>query len=326
MAFGGGLRRNSGGELKLYLKWKRNTRGRLECYEQEHIVQIYDVKYFAGAMWIIMEYCDLGDLNKLFGNYENVPEDDTRKIELMRQIAKGLAFLHDRRIVHRDLKPDNIFVKSRPNLVIKLGDFGLSKVFEVGAITSTMNSHLGTPNFQAPELWAVPTQYHTNVDIYAAGLTFMAMIHGRMQNGRLMPKAAGSLYLYETELCIGQAAHLRQLNHLRDFNVIEDATNDTETIKKTKNLIRKMTHINPDERPKASEVVDHLADLVGTESVTFNVQEVTTEEIVDSGDDSEAIYIHGFGVNFLQELGRGRFGTVYIAGRQVIGMVKKIGK
>ena len=76
------------------------VRGRLECYEQEHIVQIYDVKYFAGAMWIIMEYCDPGDSNKFFGSYENLLEDDTRKIELMRQIAKGLAFLHDRRIVN----------------------------------------------------------------------------------------------------------------------------------------------------------------------------------------------------------------------------------
>ena len=139
----------------------------------------------------------------------------------------------------------------------------------------------------------------------------MAMIHGRMQNGRLIPKVAGSLYLYETELCIGQAAHLRQLNHLPYFNVIEDATNDTEIIKKTKNLIRKMTDINPDERPKAPEVVGDLADLVGTESVTFNVQEVKAEEIVDNVDDSEAVYIQGLRVNFLQAIGSGTFGTVY---------------
>ena len=230
----------------------------------------------------------------------------------MKQIAKGIAFIHGRDIAHRDIKPVNIMVKSLPNssVVLKLGDFGLSKIFQINPITSVMDTPLGTPSFQAPELWAVPTRYHRSADIYAAGLTFTAMIQV-VGDGNLIPKAEGSLYLSETQLHIGQAAYLRQLNHEGAFNVVEDAVNDTEMIKKVKLLIRKMTYVTPQERPVAPEVVDALADFVGTESYHFNVHGVTSEEILYRRDDREAVYIHDFRVDLFNEIGRGAFGTVY---------------
>ena len=165
-------------------------------------------------MWIMMEYCDLGDLNQFFRNYKELLEDIKRRIELIRQIAKGIAFLHDSDIAHRDIKPDNVMVKSLPNnkIVIKLGDFGLSRIFHIGHQTSEMNTHLGTPKFQAPEFWAVPTRYHRSADIYAAGLSFTAMMQA-VGDGKLIPKAEGSLYLSESKQCIGQTAYLRQLNN-----------------------------------------------------------------------------------------------------------------
>ena len=41
-----------------------DVRERLEFTKHENIINIYDVKYFREAMWIMMEYCDLGDLNQ----------------------------------------------------------------------------------------------------------------------------------------------------------------------------------------------------------------------------------------------------------------------
>ena len=41
-------------------------------------------------MWIVMEFCDLGDLNKFFEKYF-LRLDMTNKVSLMRQIAKGIG-------------------------------------------------------------------------------------------------------------------------------------------------------------------------------------------------------------------------------------------
>ena len=35
----------------------------------EHIIGVYDVKTWEDSIWIMMEFCDLGDLNNYFENY-----------------------------------------------------------------------------------------------------------------------------------------------------------------------------------------------------------------------------------------------------------------
>ena len=82
--------------------------------QNEHITKIHDVKYLEKAVWIVMEYCDLGDLNQFFKAYRNFVQDIEVKFNLMRQIINGIAFLHERNIVHRDIKPGNILLKLTP--------------------------------------------------------------------------------------------------------------------------------------------------------------------------------------------------------------------
>ena len=40
----------------------------------EHIVEVHDVKTWKDSMWIMMEYCDLGDLNNYFKNTRNLTQ------------------------------------------------------------------------------------------------------------------------------------------------------------------------------------------------------------------------------------------------------------
>ena len=62
-----------------------------------HITRIYDVKYLRDAVWIIMEFCDLGDLNQFFGKYPDSLDID-KKVMLMKQIMAGITFLHNMNI------------------------------------------------------------------------------------------------------------------------------------------------------------------------------------------------------------------------------------
>lgn len=70
------------------------------------------------ALWLVMEYCEGGDLN----NYIlSQPPDTERNHSVIEQLSSAMAFLHGLGIVHRDLKPDNVLVQlSKMGPVIKV--------------------------------------------------------------------------------------------------------------------------------------------------------------------------------------------------------------
>ena len=124
-----------------------------------------------GSIWIVMEMCDF-DLDKYFR--EKISDITIEaKVDIMKQAITGLAYLHSKNVVHRDIKPGNILVEcNESGVTIKLADFGMCKK------GSSMSSTVGTIAFLAPEFFQSNTElkYHRDVDVYAAGLTFMAML------------------------------------------------------------------------------------------------------------------------------------------------------
>ena len=179
----------------------------------------------------------------------------------MRQIIDGIAFLHSRDIVHRDIKPANILLSLTQDrcVTVKLGDFGLTKILDPNSLTSAMSSNVGSLAFKAPEFFNSrpdnqgKVRYHRNVDVYAAGLTFVAMLQARTDKN-LLPKAEGSLQSGETHISIGLAAHNRMVNGHPEINVVEDLTSDGALTKKIKDIIRGMTCLSPTHRLSAFKV------------------------------------------------------------------------
>ena len=196
----------------------------IDVQVNDHITKIYDVKYQQNSVYIIMEFCDLGDLNQFFKKHSSGLNTDS-KAKLMRQIIDGIAFLHSRDIVHRDIKPANILLSLTQDrcVTVKLGDFGLTKILDPNSLTSAMSSNVGSLAFKAPEFFNSrpdnqgKVRYHRNVDVYAAGLTFVAMLQARPDKN-LLPKAEGSLQSGETHISIGLAAHNRMVNGHPEIN------------------------------------------------------------------------------------------------------------
>ncbi|HEY2842835.1 MAG TPA: protein kinase, partial [Bryobacteraceae bacterium] len=149
-------------------------RGISQCMnlKSPHLVTIFDVKYNAeGRPFVIMEYVSGPSLRQLLD--ESPAGLGTQKTAFfLREIGKGLTFLHDCGIVHRDLKPGNIFFE---NGYVKIGDYGLSK-----AISPTQHSGqtvtVGTVHYMAPEIGA--GKYDRSIDIYAMGAVLYEMLTG----------------------------------------------------------------------------------------------------------------------------------------------------
>jgi uncharacterized RDD family membrane protein YckC len=139
-----------------------------------HLVTIFDVKKNAeGEYFIVMEYCSGPSLRDLLIAEPN-GFGPQKAAFFVREIAKGLAYLHDRGIVHRDLKPGNIFYDDG---YVKIGDYGLSKFISVSR-HSVQTSSVGTVHYMAPEIGS--GNYSRSVDIYALGVMLFEMLLGKV--------------------------------------------------------------------------------------------------------------------------------------------------
>jgi hypothetical protein len=151
-------------------------RGISQCMnlKSPHLVTIFDVKYNdKGRPFVIMEYVSgpaLSDLLK-----ESPGGLGSQKAAFfLREIGKGLSYLHECGIVHRDLKPGNIFYE---NGYVKIGDYGLTKAISASHHVSHTIT-VGTVHYMAPEIGA--GKYDRSVDIYALGILLYEMLTGQV--------------------------------------------------------------------------------------------------------------------------------------------------
>ncbi len=151
-------------------------RGITQCMnlKSPHLVTIFDVRHNdQGDPFVIMEFVAGPSLRELI---DAAPGGlGTQKAAFfLREIGKGLSYLHDCGIVHRDLKPANIFYEDG---YVKIGDYGLSKVMSADHHQSQTVT-VGTVHYMAPEIGA--GRYDRSIDIYALGCVLYEMLTGQV--------------------------------------------------------------------------------------------------------------------------------------------------
>jgi serine/threonine protein kinase len=132
-----------------------------------NIIKCYDIIDTSDYIYIVLEYCDSGNMTQL--TRSGVKED--KALYYLKQLLEALRYLDEQKILHRDLKPDNILLIDDLSTV-KLCDFGLAKKRELHRVTTVC----GSPLYMAPEIFK--GDYNENVNIWSLGMIFYELIFG----------------------------------------------------------------------------------------------------------------------------------------------------
>ena len=145
-------------------------------FNHPNIVTIYDVGRTEQLAYMAMEFLDGRELKDLLASGERLDIDMT--VELMLQVADGLAFAHERDIVHRDIKPSNIMVINLPSGVLaKITDFGIASM-PASAVRTQTGVVLGSPRYMSPEQ-VVGKQLDHRSDIFSLGVVLYETLTGK---------------------------------------------------------------------------------------------------------------------------------------------------
>ena len=115
------------------------------------------------------------------------PTPVPRTLSILRQILRGVDWLHKLGTVHRDLKPGNILMTRRQGGRVRIADFGMAGVN--GRTLTVPGERLGSRGYAAPELNDPSSRRGPEVDLYSIGAIGFRMLVGRPAgDGELHPR------------------------------------------------------------------------------------------------------------------------------------------
>jgi tetratricopeptide (TPR) repeat protein len=139
-----------------------------------NVIRIFDLGEAGKIKFITMEYIEGESLHQILKQRGKF--DVAEAVDIIEQMARGLAAAHREGVIHRDLKPGNI-MRDRHGRVVVM-DFGLARSLGGDGLTRT-GAMMGTIEYMSPEQ-AQGRELKPSSDVFAAGLILYELLSGVM--------------------------------------------------------------------------------------------------------------------------------------------------
>lgn len=140
--------------------------------DHPNIVKVRNIRTEHDPPYLEMEFVEGESLEDTL---QRGPIEGDRAVDVIRQCAKALQYLHRRGVRHRDIKPANFLLRTDGR--VKLVDFGLALEQDVSRITQA-GMAFGTVSYAPPE-WANPERLDpVKWDMYALGVLMFEILTG----------------------------------------------------------------------------------------------------------------------------------------------------
>lgn len=142
------------------------------------ILSLHEVLYSWDTVYLLLELAAGGDLLDRINTQG--PFSEIRGKAVLRMIASGVSYLHDKGITHRDLKLENLLFKCQSeDSQILITDFGLAHVAASPGSRRNMCETCGTAEYMSPEMLS-GEEYCNKVDVWGLGVISYVVLSGKM--------------------------------------------------------------------------------------------------------------------------------------------------
>jgi eukaryotic-like serine/threonine-protein kinase len=140
-------------------------------FSHPNLITIFDAGREGNVAYMAMELLDGIELRDLMKD-RRLPLPQA--LDIIAQVADGLAFVHERGITHRDIKPGNVMIM--PDGRARIMDFGIARM-RVSEIETQAGTILGSPRYMSPEQVTSQRADHRS-DIFSLGVVLYELAAG----------------------------------------------------------------------------------------------------------------------------------------------------
>ncbi|KAK3702078.1 hypothetical protein QZH41_014767 [Actinostola sp. cb2023] len=188
----------------------------LKELHHENVVALYDCQERPSSVFLVMEYCNGGDLADYLQVKGTLSEDTIRLF--LKQIASAMSTLQSKGIVHRDLKPQNLLLNHSGSanpppseIKVKIADFGFARFLPGEMMAATL---CGSPMYMAPEV-IMSKAYDAKADLWSLGTIVYQCLTGKAPFQANSPQALKKFYEKNKGVCPNIPAGTS--NHIKDL-------------------------------------------------------------------------------------------------------------